>query len=160
MEDEDYPKISDYCFSINVLSKGHLKELLVRKRDKINQKPQDPKNLPQIISSPHSDAKARDVLETNESEVEEFLPTPKEPDIKVLLGTDLDQDIKLDLIKFLKDIKSTFARKHEAMPEKKNRTYKELDHPRRGQKIAQGQDDQRSEIPKMDGQCGSSREEK
>lgn len=34
----------------------------------------------------------------------------------MLLGTDLDQDIKLDLIKFLKDIKSTFARKHEAMP--------------------------------------------
>lgn len=101
----------------------------------------------------------------------------------MLLGTDLDQDIKLDLIKFLRDIKSTFARKHEAMPgiskdiithklnidqnfklmhqkRKKNCTYKELDHPRRGQKIAQGQDDQRSELPKMDGQCGSSREEK
>ena len=58
---------------IYLLSKGHLKELLVRKRDKINQKPQDPKNLPQIISSPHSDAKVIDFISGGSENLLNFL---------------------------------------------------------------------------------------
>lgn len=64
---KDFGQLTKDWFSykkqiIYLFSKGHLKELLVRKRDKINQKPQDPKNLPQIISSPHSDAKVIDFI--------------------------------------------------------------------------------------------------
>lgn len=41
-------------------------------------------------------------MEVKENEVKYVLLDLEDPDIKVLLGADLDQDLKQDLIKFLK----------------------------------------------------------
>ena len=54
-------------------------------------------------------------METKEDKFKEVILTPEDPDTKVLLGTDIDQDLEKNLVEFLKSKKSTFAWKHEDM---------------------------------------------
>jgi len=54
-------------------------------------------------------------METKEKDVKEVFLDPSDPDVKVLIGTGIPEDIKQQLVNFLKSRKSTFAWKHEDM---------------------------------------------
>jgi ribonuclease HI len=54
-------------------------------------------------------------LEAREKEIKEVLLNPENPEIKVLIGTNIPQDIEQQLTAFLKSRSSTFAWKHEDM---------------------------------------------
>ncbi|KAI3802237.1 hypothetical protein L1987_30367 [Smallanthus sonchifolius] len=56
---------------------------------------------------------ARDVLETKEQDVKEVSLSTEDPDVKVLVGTNIPKDIEQNLIELLKIRTSTFAWKHE-----------------------------------------------
>ncbi|KAI3744474.1 hypothetical protein L1987_57555 [Smallanthus sonchifolius] len=60
---------------------------------------------------------ARNVLETKEEDVKEIYLNAKDPDVKVLVGTNIPKDIEQDLIELLKRKTSTFAWKHEDVTE-------------------------------------------
>ncbi|KAI3732604.1 hypothetical protein L1987_63810 [Smallanthus sonchifolius] len=56
-----------------------------------------------------------DVLEAREQDVKELSLSPEDPDVKVLIGTSIPEDIEQSLIRLLKSRTSTFAWKHEDM---------------------------------------------
>ena len=59
--------------------------------------------------------KVLDVLEPEEQDVKEVTLIPENPDIKVLIGKKLSEDMEKDITEFLKSRMSTFAWKQEDM---------------------------------------------
>ncbi|KAI3827873.1 hypothetical protein L1987_01961 [Smallanthus sonchifolius] len=57
----------------------------------------------------------RDILETKEQDVKEVSLNTEDPDVKVLVGTNIPKDIEQNFVELLKSRTSTFARKHEDM---------------------------------------------
>ena len=54
-------------------------------------------------------------MEAREKEVKEVPLDPEDPEVKVLIGTTIPEDIEPKLLEFLKTRMSTFAWKHEDM---------------------------------------------
>ncbi|KAI3821220.1 hypothetical protein L1987_08780 [Smallanthus sonchifolius] len=67
----------------------------------------------EIISK--SSGLARDVLEAKEQDVKKVSMDAENPDVKILVGSNIPEDIEKDILNFLKDRKATFAWKHEDM---------------------------------------------
>ena len=56
-------------------------------------------------------------MEAREKEVKEVPLDPEDPEVKVLIGTSIPEDIEPRIINFLKSRITTFAWKHEDMTE-------------------------------------------
>ncbi|KAI3810936.1 hypothetical protein L1987_20609 [Smallanthus sonchifolius] len=65
------------------------------------------------VLDPHYDGLAREVLEANEQDVKEVSQDTENPDAKILVGSNIPEDIEKDILNFLKGRKATFAWKHE-----------------------------------------------
>ncbi|KAI3812675.1 hypothetical protein L1987_17387 [Smallanthus sonchifolius] len=57
----------------------------------------------------------RDVLEAKEQDVKEISLDAENPDVKILVGSNIPEDIEKDILNFLNGRKATFAWKHENM---------------------------------------------
>jgi hypothetical protein len=56
-----------------------------------------------------------DVLESGDQDVKEVILIPEDPDIKVLVGVKMNEDLEKKMIEFLRDRRKTFAWKQEDM---------------------------------------------
>ncbi|KAI3797991.1 hypothetical protein L1987_33257 [Smallanthus sonchifolius] len=67
------------------------------------------------VQDPYHDGLAKDVLETKEHDVKEVSLDAENPDVKILVGSNIPEDIEDDILNFLRGRKATFAWKHEDM---------------------------------------------